>query len=96
MKENQISCQETEETLGILTGKWKPVILYHLLYGGKKRFSELKKLIPGITQKMLTSQLRELEQQDIVRRKVYPEVPPRVEYCITVWKKLKTDYRSDL
>jgi len=72
-----------EAAIDTLGGKWKPIILLHLLQGDKKRFSELKRLIPNITQKMLTSQLRELEEADIVQRVVYPEVPPRVEYSIT-------------
>lgn len=72
-----------EAAMDILVGKWKPIILLHLLQGEKKRFSELKRLIPNITQKMLTAQLRELEQEDIVKRVVYPVVPPRVEYSIT-------------
>jgi DNA-binding HxlR family transcriptional regulator len=72
-----------EAAMDTLVGKWKPIILIHLLQGGKKRFSELQRLIPNITQKMLTAQLRELEQEDIVKRVVYPVVPPRVEYSIT-------------
>ncbi|WP_224752580.1 winged helix-turn-helix transcriptional regulator [Metabacillus arenae] len=80
-------CEETNETLSILMEKWKIVILFHLLYGGTKRFGELKRLIQGITQKILTNQLRELEDQDIIGRKVYPEVPPRVEYSITEYGK---------
>ncbi|UOR10738.1 winged helix-turn-helix transcriptional regulator [Halobacillus amylolyticus] len=72
-----------EDALGILVGKWKPVILLHLLQNGTKRFSELKRSMPGITQKMLTKQLRELEDEDIVDRVVYPQVPPKVEYSIT-------------
>ncbi|AOM83836.1 Transcriptional regulator, HxlR family [Salisediminibacterium beveridgei] len=72
-----------DNALGILVGKWKPIILLHLLKEGTQRFSELKRSIPGITQKMLTNQLRELEEEDIVERKVYPQVPPKVEYTIT-------------
>lgn len=72
-----------EASLEIIVGKWKPIILLHLLHGGTKRFGELKRLLPNITQKMLTKQLRELEEQDIVERKVYAEVPPKVEYSIT-------------
>ncbi|MFZ4451097.1 winged helix-turn-helix transcriptional regulator [Salibacterium aidingense] len=83
MEKDANVCEETEKTMGIIAGKWKPVILFHLLYGGTKRFNELKRLIPNITQKMLTSQLRELEQQDIIKRIVYPQVPPKVEYLMT-------------
>lgn len=72
-----------EDALGILVGKWKPVILLYLLQEGTKRFSELKRNMPGITQKMLTKQLRELEDEDIIRRVVYPQVPPKVEYSMT-------------
>ncbi|RNF39191.1 winged helix-turn-helix transcriptional regulator [Planococcus salinus] len=72
-----------EDALGILVGKWKPVILLYLLQEGTKRFSELKRNMPGITQKMLTKQLRELEEEDIIERVVYPQVPPKVEYSMT-------------
>lgn len=72
-----------EDGLGILLGKWKPIILLHLLQKGTVRFNELKRIIPGITQKMLTQHLRELEDEDIILRKVYAQVPPKVEYTIT-------------
>ncbi|QTD43181.1 helix-turn-helix domain-containing protein [Sporosarcina sp. Te-1] len=78
---------KVEEALGILVGKWKPIILLHLFNEGTLRFSELKRLMPGITQKMLTKQLRELEEEDIVDRNVFPEVPPRVEYSISEYGK---------
>ncbi len=68
--------------IDIIGGKWKPMILYHLM-DGKKRFSELRKLVPEATQKMLTQQLRELERDGVIARKVYPTVPPRVEYSFT-------------
>ncbi|WP_342576240.1 winged helix-turn-helix transcriptional regulator [Solibacillus sp. FSL K6-1781] len=76
------SCR-VADSLSILVGKWKPIILLHLLKNGTQRFSELKRRMPSITQKMLTNQLRELENEDIIQRVVYPQVPPKVEYSIT-------------
>ncbi len=81
MTNNYQTCP-VEITLKILGGKWKPIILWHL-NRGTLRFNELSRLIEGITQKMLTQQLRELEADGLIRRKVYPEVPPKVEYSMT-------------
>lgn len=74
---------EKELTLAIIGGKWKMLILWHLGREGTKRFGELKSLIPDITPRMLVNQLRELEEDLIVNRKVYPVVPPKVEYSLT-------------
>lgn len=71
-----------EITLAIIGGKWKCLIIHHLM-SGTKRFNELRRLIPTITQRMLTSQLREFEADGIVNRKVYAEVPPKTEYSLT-------------
>jgi DNA-binding HxlR family transcriptional regulator len=74
---------EKELTLSIIGGKWKMIIMWHLGKEGTKRFNQLKSLIPDITQRMLTNQLRELEEDGILNRKVYPVVPPKVEYSLT-------------
>lgn len=74
-----------EEVLRLLEGRWKLVILFHLFDGKVQRYSDLEKLIPGISQKMLAQQLRQLEADGIVARKVYPQVPPKVEYRLTDW-----------
>lgn len=76
-------------TIRILGGKWKVLILFHLNQG-TKRFNELRRGMPGVTQRMLTNQLRELETDKIISRKVYPEVPPRVEYTLTAIGKTLT------
>ncbi|MCG7337898.1 helix-turn-helix transcriptional regulator [Staphylococcus sp. ACRSN] len=69
-----------EATIDVIGGKWKPVILCHLQNNGLMRTSALKRAIPSITQKMLTQQLRELENDGIINRIVYDQVPPKVEY----------------
>lgn len=81
--ENKVFNCEKELTLNIIGGKWKMLILWHLGREGTKRFGELKSLMPGITQRMLVNQLRELEEDHIVHREVYPVVPPKVEYSLT-------------
>jgi DNA-binding HxlR family transcriptional regulator len=73
-----------QTTLKVLGGKWKLLILWHLK-DGAKRFSELKRLIPEITEKMLIQQLRELEKDEIVNRNVQSDIPPRVEYSFTAY-----------
>ena len=71
-----------EMVIDLVSGKWKLLILRELMKG-TRRFSQLQRSIPGITQKMLTKQLRDLESAGIVSRKVYPQVPPKVEYSLT-------------
>jgi DNA-binding HxlR family transcriptional regulator len=69
-------------TSDVIGGKWKPLVIYYL-EKRTRRFGELQKLIPGMTKKMLTQHLRELERDGVVSRKAYPEIPPKVEYSLT-------------
>ncbi len=74
-----------EDAIRILEGRWKLVILFHLFGGNVRRFSELRRSIPGVSEKMLIQQLRQMERDGIVRRLVHYEVPPKVEYSLTDW-----------
>lgn len=78
----KVTCCPIEQTVKLIANKWRPIIIYYLL-DGKKRFNELRRLLPGISQKILTDNLRALEEAQIVKRTVYPEVPVRVEYELT-------------
>ncbi len=82
MSEKKLPACPVETTLTLISSKWKILILRDLM-PGTKRFGELKKSIGGVSQKVLTAQLREMETDGLVRRTVYPEVPPRVEYTLT-------------
>jgi len=84
-KKNRIKCN-IEIAMEAIDGKWKILILWYLR-DEKKRFNELQKSIYGITQKMLIQKLRELEEDKIVHREVYPVVPPKVEYSLTTYGK---------
>jgi DNA-binding HxlR family transcriptional regulator len=69
----------------MLEGRWKLLILFHLFGGAVLRFSDLERALPGISQKMLIQQLRQMEKDGIVKRQVYHQVPPKVEYSLTEW-----------
>ena len=73
---------DVEATLSVIGGRWKPVLVCHLL-AGRKRFGELRRLVPNATERMITLQLRELEADGVIDRHVFAEVPPRVEYEVT-------------
>ena len=82
MEKQQLPACRVETTLTLISDKWKVLILRDLL-PGTKRFGELKKSIGHVSQKVLTAQLRQMEQSGLLTRTVYPEVPPRVEYSLT-------------
>jgi DNA-binding HxlR family transcriptional regulator len=85
-KHSRFNCTpgcSVEATLNVMSGKWKGIILYHLREQEVMRFNELKRTLNNVTQRMLTNQLRELEDDGLVERTVYPVVPPKVEYRLT-------------
>ncbi|ENQ3080381.1 TPA: winged helix-turn-helix transcriptional regulator [Bacillus pseudomycoides] len=86
MEKESIRRCSVEVTLDVIGGKWKGVILFHLI-NGEIRFNQFLRLMPGITQRMLTRQLRELEADGVIHREVYKEVPPKVEYSLTEFGK---------
>jgi DNA-binding HxlR family transcriptional regulator len=80
-----LAASGVETAFRMLEGRWKMVIIFHLFDRQVLRFSELERAIPGVSQKMLIQQLRDLERDGIVERQVYPQVPPKVEYRLTDW-----------
>jgi DNA-binding HxlR family transcriptional regulator len=79
------AAQDVEQAFKVLEGRWKLLILFHLFGGKVLRFSELERAIPAISQKMLIQQLRQMEDDGMVRRIVHHQVPPKVEYALTDW-----------
>ena len=81
--EHFVRCESMCKLQSIISGKWKILIIWYIAVYEKQRFNELQRRLDGITQATLTRQLRELEMDGIISRKVYPEVPPKVEYALT-------------
>jgi len=87
IRTNKVHCQnytsEIEITIELLSGKWVVLLLTHLAEKNIVRFNEFRKVFPNITQKMLSQQLKKLEENKIIEKKIYPEIPPKVEYSLT-------------
>jgi DNA-binding HxlR family transcriptional regulator len=75
--------ERVEAAMGLIGSRWRPAIMFALIMKGTQRFSELRRLIPGVSQRMLTKQLRDLERHGLVTRQFFESVPPRVEYSAT-------------
>ncbi len=87
--------EQVEHAMALIGGRWRPAIMYALVNQGVQRFSALRRLIPGVSQRMLTKQLRDLERAGLVSRTLYPEVPLRVEYAVTdLGRSLSPIYRQ--
>ncbi|GAB1582569.1 winged helix-turn-helix transcriptional regulator [Phyllobacterium phragmitis] len=85
VRHSRIECNpgcSVEAAISLIDGKWKCVVLFHLI-SGTMRFNEIRRQVPGVTQRMLTNQLRELEEDGLIERKVYAQVPPKVEYSLS-------------
>lgn len=82
LEEEGLTYCPVDTTLAVIGGKWKPLILHHLR-SGPRRFNELRRLLPHVTQRMLTAHLRELEADGIIHREIFPVIPPRVEYKLS-------------
>jgi DNA-binding HxlR family transcriptional regulator len=81
----EMAASGMETALRMIEGRWKMIIIFHLFDRSVLRFSDLRRAIPGVSEKMLIQQLRELEHDGIVARTVYPQVPPKVEYRLSEW-----------
>ncbi len=81
----QTAAAEVESALKVVAGRWKLVILFHLFDGARHRFSDLERAIPGVSREDADPAVRQLERDGVVRRFVHPQVPPKVEYCLTEW-----------
>jgi len=95
-RKEMVACDGFEKVISMIGGKWKLWILRVLIFGGTKRFNKLRREITGITQTMLTSQLRALEEDGLVTREIFAEVPPRVEYSATPKAKALSKFFNEM